>query len=196
MKNSNGTITFLKQLFIGLVIFSSVFISGCGVPVSKNLAKNFFAGKQTVYVYPVHVLAGSACKFDTLMAKKIVDYINQNGKVNAVFVNKHPAVYNRWHHNEAKMFKNSYLAFSGYINSEMKEGEYALLVQLLMNPDETNLGAVHTYLAHKNDKNAVCLNLMNSHHPFFQEVKPKSREDGFKIFCKAYDQDKINFENK
>ena len=176
---------FLKIFLVGLLALS---FTRCGIATSKQLASNLYNGNQTIYVYPVHVLAGSVCKYDKEMAKNIVNYINQKGKVKAVFVDEKQDVYNVWHHNETKMFKNSCKAFSGYINRELKEGEFALEVQLLMNPDETYLGAVHTYLIHKNDTKAVFLNLMNSHHPFYQEVKPVSREDGFKIFCKAYDK--------
>jgi hypothetical protein len=167
-------------------IFSTVLFSSCGVPLLKTAQKKQSIKNDNIYVYPVHILSVSKQEsFDTVIALKIVSYLNQQGGVKAKFKNRIPKVNSDWYMNEAKMFKKSYNAFSEFIKTDLPSGENALLIEFLWLPQEIDL---HYFLVDKSESKAVFLALINSHHPLHKKFKPENNEDTFKLFCESFSE--------
>ena len=177
-----------NYLFNLVIIGSILFLlSGCGAPMLKTAQKQQIFDNKTIYVYPVHISSIAKHEsFDTIVAKQIVSFINTKEGLHAEFRNRTPLVNSAWYMNEAKMFKKSFDAFSGFIKTDMTKGEYGLLVEFLWAPEEIDL---HYYLVDKNQSKAVFLALVNSHHPIHKAVKPKSNDEAFTLFCKVFDED-------
>ena len=170
-----------------LCLMLTIIFTGCGFPRYSVQGQKKLLNSQTVYVYPVHITSiTQEEKFDTIIAKKIVDFINEKGDLKAVFVNRNPSVNSEWFMNEAKMYKRSCEAFSGFIKNDLPNGNYALLVEFLWAPNEID---VHYCLLDKEKSKGVFLGLVNSHHPIHKQVNPKSNEDAYNLFCKLYEKD-------
>jgi hypothetical protein len=182
-----GNFTCLKswQCLTVYLILPIVLLAGCGVRMVPKTQQKKFSTGELIYVYPVHILKRNS-SFDSVYAKKIVDCINEHEGMRAVFVNRTPLVNSTWHMNEARMFKESFDAFSTFIQDDLpSDASYALLVEFLILPYELDL---HYYLVEKKSRKAVMLNLINSHHDLYKEVNPKTPDDGVVLFDKVFSE--------
>ncbi len=176
----------IKRTWLVSLIMMILFASCCGVQMTKLSEQKKTVTSETIYVYPVHINPiNKAEVYDTLLAKKMVAFINTQPGCKAVFVNRTPKTNAEWGINEAKMFRKSYNAFSDFIATDLKEGKYGMLVEFLETPHEID---VHYYVANKISKKATMLCLVNSHHPIYKKINPKNEEDAFQLFCELFEQ--------
>lgn len=184
---------FKRSLFcIGICLITLAFFGCGGVTFLEKSKRNEVFKNKTISVYPVHVLTANS-NFDSIIAKKIVNYINEKENLKAVFVNQIPPVNSKWYMNEAKMFSLSVNSFIPYIKTNDKTGDYCLLVEFLKLPREI---CVHYYLIDKVEGKAVCAGLCNSDHKEHKMINPKTDDDALKLFELLFDKNIENIKNK
>lgn len=173
-----------------LLIF---FIMGCqGIPVTEKINKqNLFKGK-TVFVYPVHLLTASS-SFDTTLAHQVANFVETIPDMHVKVIQSIPSVNSEWSMNEAKMFIQSFSAFSESSKSDSDLVEYGLLVEVLLQPN--SVVGVHYYILYNKDGKAVIGHIINSHDTNFKSINPKTSEEGIQVFKKVFAQDMINLRN-
>lgn len=167
---------------LSILIISSIMISGCWSYYSDE-AHELFKNRSeliSVSVYPVRVVAGQSAEYDSSLAALLVESLNQNSLCQASY---YPAALDipvEWGRNQARMSQTSALAFAEQVKDHAIESGYALLVELLCNPDETYVGGIQYYLS---DANGLIASgaLSNSHWEEWQSVQPKNRLDGYKV---------------
>jgi hypothetical protein len=175
----------LQGIFTSLLIVLILCTSWISKTETYNENRN--PAKKTIYVYPVHISKITREEsFDTIIAKRIVDFINEKGDYRAVFINSKPAVNAEWYMNEAKMLNRSCEAFTGFLKTNAQPDGYGLLVEFLWLPYEID---VHFSLVDKNTGKAVLKGLANSHHPAHKEIKPQNNDGAFRLFCKIFAED-------
>lgn len=170
-----------------ILLTANIFLSGCGgIPfVDKSKRQEIFNGK-IIHVYPVHVLKAES-HFDTTLSNHIVRYLNGIDRLKAEMVNKPIEVNSTWEMNEAKMFMNSFNAFAKSVKADSEKVEYALLVELLCQPNK--MIGVHYYLLDNKESKAVMGHIINSHNENYQRISPKNEEDGLKVFESVFNDD-------
>ena len=78
------------------------------------------------------------------------------------------------------MARRSAEAFGAWVIQAQIATDYALLAEILCNPDETQILGVHYYLAEKSGLLAAG-GLANSHWEEFERIKPVDRRGGFAV---------------
>jgi hypothetical protein len=182
-----------RSLILSISVLIVLTLTRCGAPMLSLNKKKLIFENKTVYVYPVHVLRASS-NFDSTTSKQIVTFINQQGGFKAVYNSKIPGVNSTWGVNEAKMFKNSFRAFTNCIKPDTAIVEYGLLVEFLYQP--FGIVGVHYYLVDNKESKGVILRILNSHNKTFQEINPKNNMDAFNLFCKEFTNDKNELVNE
>ena len=86
----------------------------------------------------------------------------------------------QWHRNQAKMFKESALAFSAQSKELHIQSDYALLVEILGNRHKTHVGGVHFFLINQQGE-FVNVRLNNSHWDEYKAIEPKNETDGLEV---------------
>ena len=134
----------------------------------------------TAAVLAVAVLAACPSPNDPEMALALAEFLESEGIAAAARVGEPIEVPFRAGVNQARMLRRSAAAFSERIAERGTDTDYALLVEILTNRDETWVGGVHFYLADPQGRIAE-LSLSNSHHERFKAVDPTDRHGGFEV---------------
>jgi hypothetical protein len=78
--------------------------------------------------------------------------------------------------NEMKILWDMAREFREYSRKNPADADYALYADYGFNPEQWEQGFVHFVVCDRSGE-WVIVDLQNSHHPDYQSVKPKSRED-------------------
>ncbi len=172
----------MRIILICVIVFISV---GCKSLESKDASAKFINEKESVsmLVYPVRVIQGGKIDNDPNLSQKLISQLSEFDKIKFVTTNDTLSIPFQWRHNQARMLRQSATGFSAGITKANIETEYALLVEILGNGEETWVGGVHYYICNKNGE-IVKLGLNNSHWEAFQQVNPKNRQDGMLVAVK------------
>jgi hypothetical protein len=157
-------------------------LTGCWSYVSPEASKRFEArhGRVSVTVYPVHVACGGRTMADFQLGRVLVDWLNAQKIAEATPSRACARIPVKWRHNQAKMAEQSAKAFGAWVKQANIATDYALLVEILCNPNETKVMGVHFYLAEKSGLLAAG-GLTNSHWDEFKRVKPVDRQGGLSV---------------
>lgn len=151
--------------------------------MSKRLAdhkKEFPASKVTVY--PVHLWAGS----DKSGAAQLAKTLNEQGICQAEPSETDPKLKIQGDPNEQKVLWDTARAFREFIRKNPPATQYALLADYGVRPASDGKQEaiyVHLILCDRAG-NWVLVDFQNSHHPDFQSIAPKSREDCHRLAVK------------
>ena len=149
----------------------------------KRLAdqkKQFPASKVTVY--PVHLWAGS----DKSGAAQLAKTLNEQGICRAEPSDTDPRLKIQGDPNEQKVLWDTARAFREFIRKNPPATQYALLADYGVRPasdGKQEASYVHLILCDRAG-NWVLVDFQNSHHPDFQSIAPKSREDCHRLAVK------------
>jgi hypothetical protein len=160
-----------------------ILLCGCWGYVSSEAQRRFEARQQkfTVTVYPVHVARrGKGTKGDYGLGREVASWLNSQHMAEATFGQPGVPIAVKWHANQAKMAEESAKAFGAWVKQADLATDYALLVEILCNGDETNVLGVHFYLAEKSGLLADG-GLTNSHWDEFRRVNPVDRHGGLSV---------------
>lgn len=169
----------MKLIVICILIALSV---GCKSLISKDASSKFINEKETVsmMVYPVRVIHGNKIDKDPALSNQMIGQLSGFDKIKFIPTNDTLSIPFQWRHNQAKILRQSAAGFSsGIVNSNI-DTDYALLVEILGNSEETWVGGIHYYICNKKGE-IVKLALNNSHWETFQQVNPKNRHDGMLV---------------
>jgi hypothetical protein len=173
----------LPRATAGLVLlYASIALGGCWSYVSPEAQQRWQAreGRVTVTVFPVHVIRGPVVEQDEALARRVAVLLSELGTAEAVIGAPPVAAPFQWGHNQAKMAQQSAVAFAARVEKASIGTQYALLVEILCNPAETEVVGVHFYLAEQGGQLAAG-GLANSHWEDFKELQPRDRNGGYEV---------------
>ena len=172
--------TFLKR--IGYLILLVTLLGGCWRYVSREAHQAFLAREDpiSVSVYPVRVVTGPDADYDVDLAEQLVEYFQMEGLAVAELYPQPARIPVEWSHNQAKMAENAAKEFAVYVASADLKTDYALLVDLLCNPNETKVGGIQVYIADQSGRLASG-RLSNSHWDEWKEIQPHDRQGGLEV---------------
>ena len=155
---------------------------------NKVVLEKFISGKTKVLVCPVHILSNQESSFDTIISKKIVEYINGKKYAVASVTQLCPPANNEWRANEAKMLTISIDLFIEFVKkNNLPDDTYILYPEFLKAGANSSVIAVHYSLV--NNKGEIVLRgLLNSHWEEFKKVNPKSDEDCVSVFINGFEE--------
>jgi len=137
-----------------------------------------------VTVYPVNVACGGKPTVgDFRLGDDLAAWLNAQGIADARPGRPGARVPVKWGYNQAKMAEQSARAFGAWVQQANLTTDYALLAEILCNPDETKVIGVHFSLAEKSGLVAAG-GLTNSHWDEFKEVDPVDRQGGLTVLKK------------
>jgi hypothetical protein len=160
-------------------------LAGCWSYVSKEAQQRLLSSKPpvSVTVFPVQVVKGPVREHDAALAARLADFLRQEGMAVATVATARVDLHVQWHHNQARMAKESALGFGSRVGETGITTQYALLAEILCNPTETQVIGVHFYLAEQGGALAAG-GLTNSHWEEFQAVKPADRNGGYEVLTR------------
>jgi hypothetical protein len=170
---SGGILALLFALGLGLA---------CASPFSREAEEAFLAdtGPFSVTIYPVHVVLGQEIEDDALLAVQLAEFLSGDKLANPTISESPIEVPMEWGRNQAAMYRRSGERFGAAVAAAGIETEYALLVEILCDDEETWVGGVHYYLVDAGGQLASGGG-SNSHHKEFKEVDPVDREGGIEV---------------
>ena len=173
-----------------LWLLLSITLIGCSSYISKEALHRFQAleGPFSVTVYPVNVVKGSTVDHDHDLARNIMRFLRQENLADPVFRTAAIEIPVKWGHDQSKMAQRSAIAFASKVKETGIQTDYALLVEILCNTDETKVGGVHYYLSDKLG-NLANGGLTNSHWEEFKEVQPHDRQGGYEVVIRMLRKD-------
>lgn len=169
------------------LISLSVVLLGCGGPILSTEAEKGFQGRQgpfTVTVYPVRVVKGETIEQDARLAGQLARFLQDENIASPELAGAQVEFPVTWGRNQAKMLRRSAEEFARHVRQAGIETDYALMAEILCNPDETRVVGVHYYLADAAGSIADC-RLSNSHHKAFKQVDPEHREGGYQVLVRT-----------
>jgi len=157
-------------------------LSGCWSYLSKEAREKFETrdGVFSVTVYPVSVVIGQERVHDEQLAAEVIAFLAKKKLADPVMGTGFIDIPVKWGRNQAKMAQRSAINFSDQMKGEEIQTDYALLVEILCNSSENNVGGVHYYLCDK-EGNLADGGLTNSHWDEFKEVEPHDRNGGLAV---------------
>ena len=178
MKTSQNS----RMLSITLLLLLSIFFSGCGSYISKEAQQTFnnHEGPISLTIYPVNIVKCESIENDRDLAMQVKKFMQKENMADAVIAENAAQISFEWGINQAKMCQQSAIAFARVVKEDAIQTEYALLVEILCNANETGVGGVHFYLC---DRNGQLANgsLTNSHWEEFKDIKPHDRDGGIEV---------------
>ena len=165
-----------------VLCFTMLILSGCWSYVSKEAREKFETrdGAFSVTVYPVSVVIGQERVQDEQLAAEVINFLARGKLAHPVMGIGNIDIPVKWGRNQAKMAQRSAINFSDQMKEEEIQTDYALLVEILCNSSETNVGGVHYYLCDK-EGNLADGGLTNSHWDEFHKVEPHDRNGGLAV---------------
>ncbi len=163
--------------------FALALLSGCWTYVTPMAQSRFDSRRDlvTLTIYPPHVACqGHPTRADPALGRELVDWMNGRRLARATLVRPGVPIAVEWGANQAAMAQRSAEAFGASVARAALPTDYALLVELLCNHEETAVIAVHYYLAERSGLLAAG-GLANSHHEEFKRLQPKDRHAGLAV---------------
>jgi hypothetical protein len=153
----------------------------------KALLDKFVKGNSKVSVCPVHILSNQESSFDTLISKKIVEYLNDKKYAVAGVTQLCPPANNEWRANEAGMLTISNQLFIDFVKKQnLPDDTYILYPEFLKSGPDNSVKAVHYCLLNRKGE-IVMRGLINSHWDEFKKVNPKTDEDCLLVFINGFE---------
>ncbi|MBU0639887.1 MAG: hypothetical protein KKB50_13545 [Planctomycetes bacterium] len=159
----------------GLITVAS---GGCGDIVDAEAEKQFLGavGQSSLTVFPAFVRNGEAAEYDPAATRRISEFLLKEKLAAQVHqADQHVPLAGKWHHNQARMFRESATTFGEYVVSADVESEYALLAEYLIG-GRGAVDGIHCYVVDQEGRTVFAV-LLNSHHKPFSRAKPQSPAD-------------------
>jgi hypothetical protein len=166
--------TMLLALLLGL--------SGCNSYISKEARDRFQSreGPISLIVYPFNVVTGKELQHDEGLARRLAEDLSREHLAESVPGVETVEIPVKWRRNQAKMAEQSARYFAASVKASAIDTEYALMVEILCNPDESRVGGVHIFLSDK-EGNLAAGGLTNSHWKEFKLVQPHDRAGAYDV---------------
>jgi len=152
-------------------------VGGCqGItdPAAKQVLMEKL-GDTSVTVFPAFVRKGGENTYAPDAAATIAEFFKNDELADAVVRDQEVSITGPWHHNQARMLRESAEAFAAHLEQNPVETEYALFPEYLFG-GRGDVGGIHCYVLNKAGVVAYAV-LLNSHHKPFAEAAPKTIDD-------------------
>lgn len=175
---------FLQSLrwgFAVLLVLLSI-VTGCEQVVSED-ARDQFENRTkpfSVTVFPIHVVSGNEIEHDPALAQRLAEFLKSSHLAEPVVSKDYiemPAYYGVA---ETKRIRLAARHFKRTIDQVDLTTDYALMAEMVSNPEKTRVLGVYFFLADRFGRIASA-RMANSHHQEFQKIQPKNRTDGFRV---------------
>ena len=189
----NSFIATFRLGFAVLLIFFSI-IAGCEQVVSEDARERFENrnGPFSVTVFPLHIIAGSELEHDAALARRLSEFLESKQlaepKVSDARIDR-PAYYGVV---ETKRIRLAARHFQRTIDQVDLTTDYALMAEIVSNPDKTRVLGVYFFLADRFGRIASA-RMANSHHSEFQKIQPKNPSDGFRVLTEMIREGWLKF---
>ncbi|MDZ7830256.1 MAG: hypothetical protein U5L07_00735 [Desulfobacterales bacterium] len=134
----------------------------------------------SVTIFPIHIIAGSELEHDAALARRLSEFLKSKQlaepKVSETRIDR-PAYYGVA---ETKRIRLAARHFQRTIDQVDLTTDYALMAEIVSNPQKTRVLGVYFFLADRFGRIASA-RMANSHHSEFQKIQPKNRSDGFRV---------------
>ena len=171
-----------QWMLLSGLMFLMLIVYGCGSFLNQEAAQEFQNRRQlkTVTVYPVNIIMGYGFAHDPFLARKLANYLDQEELAATVAGSTNHYYPFKWGHNQAKMARRSAITFSQQVKTDKITTDYALLIEILTNGDETAVLGVEYYLCDSSGRIADA-SLRNSDWEDFRKVNPRDRNGGLEV---------------
>ncbi len=162
----------------------AVSLVGCAGPVDPTAKAAFLkaVGATSITVFPAYVRQGGATSHDTAAAKRVAAFLAGERLATVSVSAETIPIAGRWYRNQARMFRQSAVAFADYLAEHPVDTDYALLAECL--GGRSRIGGVHAYIVDAENRLAYAV-LQNSHWRIFQTVDPNTPDDCTEIVIRA-----------
>ena len=158
------------------VVLALALAGGCAISAADPEAKKAFMrslGNTSITVFPAFVRNGEP-PYDENAAMSISELLTDEGLAEVTVSREQVLITGSWHHNQAKMLRESAAEFAEYLKANPTATKYALLPEYLAG--DCGVGGIHCYIIDADNRLAFVV-LQNSHWPIFAEMKPKTIDD-------------------
>jgi hypothetical protein len=147
-------------------------------------------GETSITVFPAYVRGEQDADpvYDADAAQAIAGFIDEEDLATVTVSDEQVPITGPWHMNQAQMLEESAAAFSGYLQDDPAESDYALLPEYLIGP-RTVMG-IHCYVIDGDGRLAYVV-LLNSHHRPFSEADPQTVEDCTEVLLSVLREDLV-----
>lgn len=173
-----------QTLFCCLVsLFAAAcLLSGCDTPVSEKARRRFEnrRGPFSVSVFPVLVTAGNQTSRSRELARRLSLFLQSRHLAEPTISRKAiemPAYYGAA---ETKRIRLSIRHLQQAVRRIDLATDYALMAEIVFNPEKTKVLGVYFYLADR-FANIASARMANAHHREFQKIQPKSKDEAFRV---------------
>jgi hypothetical protein len=168
--------TVKKILFITSLVS---FLLSCSIKISDEAYKKFISehGSPSILVYPVRVVMIDSAYFDAALSLELIENLKgfTNFRLKPTKDTLNMSI--KWTTDHARLLNHSARSFSRNVSKKHISEEYALLVEVLCNNEETWVGAVNILICNNKGK-MIRMQFNNSNHNHFSQINPKSPKDG------------------
>jgi hypothetical protein len=166
-----------KTLFITTIIVS--FLLSCSIKISDDAYKKFISehGSPSILVYPVRVIMIDSAYFDASLSQELIENLSGFTNFRLKPTKDTMDIPIKWSSDYGWLLKHSAKRFSKNVSKKNISEEYALLVEVLCNNEETWVGGVNVLICNNKGK-MVRMQHNNSSHNHFSQVNPRSPKDG------------------
>ena len=158
-------------------------LTGCARYISKDAKRAFEKrpGTFSVTVFPVNIVRGfSLVDQDGELADRLARFLIDEGYADAIVDPVGADIVVKRSVSQPNVMKNSAVQFSPIVREREIRTEYALLVEIFLNHDQTVVRGVHIYLVDREGRVAM-IGLNNSHWEEYKAVMPKDRQGGYQV---------------
>jgi len=193
--------TAFKQLFIsnfrlgfaGLFILLSI-VTGCDQVVSDEARRRFEqrTGSFTVTIFPIHVISGNQLSHDQALARRLAEFLSTSHLAEPIVASEPINIPAYYRVAETKRIRLAARHFQRTIDQVDLTTDYALMAEIVSNPDKTRVLGVYFFLADRFGRIASA-RMANSHHSEFQKIQPKNPSDGFRVLTEMIREGWLKF---
>ncbi len=172
--------------FVGMAV---VLVAGCASPVDPAAKEAFLGslGNTSITVFPAFVRNGQESSYDANGAARIGEFLTDDNLAEVTVSQEHVPVTGPWHHNQARMLRESAEDFATYVTDHPVETEYGLLAEYLF-LGGGSVGGIHCYIIDGENRLAYVV-LLNSHWSIFAEMSPKTVDDCTNVLIEVLRED-------
>ena len=167
--------------FISLLAAACLF-SGCDGPVSEKASRRFEnrTGPFSVTLFPILVTVGHQSFQSRDLAGRLGRFLKSRDLAEPTVSQKSiemPAYYGAA---ETKRIRLSIQHLQRLVRHMDLSTDYALMAEIVFNPEKTKVLGVYFYLADR-FANIASARMANAHHRQFQKIQPKTEDEAFRV---------------
>ena len=167
--------------FLGLFA-AACLLCGCDAPVSEKARRRFEnrSGSFSVTIFPVLVTAGNQTSRSRELARRLSLFLQSRQLAEPRISKKAiemPAYYGAA---ETKRIRLSIRHLQQAVRHIDLTTDYALMAEIVFNPEKTKVLGVYFYLADRFARIASA-RMANAHHREFRKIQPRTEDEAFSV---------------